>query len=152
MWKDMNIKHSLLSPLQSMGKHFCKEARSFAWGNKPFWANLWGNVLRGDKWSDRTSGGESMVKRFQRSSEVSFPLIDPELRYWYIIWKVNTISRGLNLKNTFCTPLGLGISCKACLFLREIFSAVKKWSREKFIFHAIVLELYPLWWKFYWLI
>ena len=28
---------------------------------------------------------------------------------------------------------------------------IKKWSREKFIFHAIIPALYTLWWKFYWL-
>ena len=36
------------------------------------------------------------------SSQVSFPLIDPDLGYGYIIWKVNTTNRGMNLKNTCC--------------------------------------------------
>ena len=35
-------------------------------------------------------GGKLMVKRFQMLSQVSFPLIDPDVGYWYIIWKVNT--------------------------------------------------------------
>ena len=44
-----------------------------------------------------------MVKKFQRSSQVTLPLIDPDPGYWYIIRKVNNTNRGLNLKNTFCT-------------------------------------------------
>ena len=39
-----------------------------------------------------------MVKRFQRSSQVSFPLINPHTM-----------------------PLGLGILCKACLLFFKIF-------------------------------
>ena len=35
----------LLSPLQSMGELF--SLKSFAWGNKLFWANLLGDVLHG---------------------------------------------------------------------------------------------------------
>ena len=51
----------------------------------------------------RYARGKLMVKSFQRTSQVSFPRVDPDLGYWYIIWKVNTTNRGLNLKNTFCT-------------------------------------------------
>ena len=47
-------------------------------------------------------GGMLMVKRFQMLSKLVFPLTDPDLDYWYIIWKVNTTNRGLNLKKTFC--------------------------------------------------
>ena len=36
--------------------------------------------------NDQIKQGENlMVKRFQRSSQVSFHLIDPDLGYWYII-------------------------------------------------------------------
>ena len=44
-----------------------------------------------------------MVKRFQRSSQVSFPLIGSGLGYSYIISNVNTTNIGMNLKNTFST-------------------------------------------------
>ena len=47
-------------------------------------------------------GSKLMAKKFQRSSEV-FPLIDSNLGYWYIILKVNSTNRGLNLKSIFCT-------------------------------------------------
>ena len=51
--------------------------------------------------NDQIKQGEKlMVKRFQRSSQVMFHLIDPDQGYWYIIWKLNTTNRGLSLKNT----------------------------------------------------
>ena len=58
------------------------------------------------------------VKRFQMlSCSVSFTLT-LTLGYWYIMWKVKTRNRGMNLKSTLCTiPLEVGISCKACPFL-----------------------------------
>ena len=99
--KDMKIKHSVSSPpLQSIGELFSQ--KSFAWGNKHFGANLlgcftWGIMIRSCK------GGRLMVKRFQKLSRVIFPIIDLDLGYSHIIWKVNTANRGLNLKNTFCT-------------------------------------------------
>ena len=49
-----------------------------------------------------TQGSKLMAKRFQRSIEV-FPLINSNLGYWYIILKVNSTNRGLNLKSIFCT-------------------------------------------------
>ena len=33
----------------------------------------------------------------------SYLHVDPDLRYWYNIWKVNTTNRLLNLKKTLCT-------------------------------------------------
>ena len=40
--------------------------------------------------NDQIMQGEKlMVKMFQRPSQVSFPLIDADLYYWYIICKVN---------------------------------------------------------------
>ena len=57
--------------------------------------------------NDQIKQGENlMVKRFQRSSQVSFHLIDPDLGYWYIIRKVNTTNRGLSLKNTGTLCIG----------------------------------------------
>ena len=70
--------------------------------NKPFWANLWRILYMGTN-DQIMQGWKLMVKRSQRSSQVSFLLIDSDLGYWYIIWKVSTTNRGLNLKNTFCT-------------------------------------------------
>ena len=57
-----------------------------------------------------------MVKRFQIFSQVSFPLIDFDMGYLYIILIVKTADRELNLKNAFCTLcLWSWVSCKACL-------------------------------------
>ena len=55
------------------------------------------------------------VKRSQKLFHVQFPLCWLYLVYWYIIWKVNTRNRGMNLKNNLCTmPQGVGMSCKVC--------------------------------------
>ena len=61
-------------------------------------------------------GGKLMVMTFQRSSQVSFTLIYPDLGYWSIIWKVNTTNMRVNLKNTSAhMPLVVEISSKAFL-------------------------------------
>ena len=71
----MKIKHSVSSSLykESIGKDFLQ--KRFAWGNKRFWANIWGTN------DEIMQVGKLMVKRFQRSSQVSFPLIDLDLGY-----------------------------------------------------------------------
>ena len=47
MGKDLKIEQCVSSsPLESMGELFSK--KGFAWGNKSFWINLWGDVLNGD--------------------------------------------------------------------------------------------------------
>ena len=43
MAKDVKIKHSAPLPTTKYGEHFWQ--KSFAWGNKRFWANLWGDAL-----------------------------------------------------------------------------------------------------------
>ena len=93
---------------------------------------VWGNFFRkkalhgetnvfekiyGRKFYIRTNdqimkGGKLMVQRFQRSRQVVFPLIDPDLGYCYIIWK--------HLLHTM--PLRLGISSIACLLFSKTFS------------------------------
>ena len=46
----------------------------------------------------------------------SFCYVDSDPGYWYVIWKVNTRNRVINLRITLCTnmPLWVGISWKAC--------------------------------------
>ena len=55
-WEKIGRK-SIVSPLPlpSMGEHF--SYKSFAWRNKRFWANWWGDVLYGDWWSDHAREG-----------------------------------------------------------------------------------------------
>ena len=48
-------------------------------------------------------GGSSWLRGFNGRVKLVFPIIDPDLGYWYIIWKVNTTNRGLNFTNTLCT-------------------------------------------------
>ena len=110
MRKNMKIKHSVSAPPTNYGWTFVIKKVCIAWvGNKRGMFKL-GLMIRSCK------GGREvlMVKRFQRSSQVSFSLIEPELAYWYI-WKVNATNRGLSLKNTVCVLFFL----KACLFLKN---------------------------------
>ena len=58
-------------------------------------------------------------------SQVSFPLIDPDVGYWYIIWKVNTTPEIRDW--IWKTPSahyasGVGISYKSCLLFKTFFS------------------------------
>ena len=50
--------------------------------------------------------------------------VDPDLRYWHNNWKVNTINKGLNLKNTLCKLCltGWSFNAQPALFF-NIFSS-----------------------------
>ena len=56
-----------------------------------------------------------MIKRFQRSIQVIFSFIDPDLGYW----KVNTTGIELNLLD-FSMPLGLRFHVKPAFFFKKI--------------------------------
>ena len=61
-----------------MGELFHKKALH---GRKNFLGQIsWGMFYMGTN-DQIMQGGKLMVKRFQRSSQVSFPLIDPDLGY-----------------------------------------------------------------------
>ena len=84
-------------------------------------------------------GRELMVKRLQRSSQVSFPLIDSDLAYWYIIWKVNTTNRALIFKNTFCILClwGWGFHVKSVFFFKTrlvVNCCLMSWGSFKFAY------------------
>ena len=119
MGKDMKIKHSVSSRPAKYGECFRKKALL---GRIHFLGQIYGRMFYMGTNDQIMQGGKLMVKRFQRSSQVSFPLIDPDLGYWYIIWKVNTTNRGLNLKNTFCTLClwGWGFHVKSVFFFKKI--------------------------------
>ena len=112
----MKIKHSASTPPYKL---FCKKALhgktnflgQICWGMFYMWTN-----------DQIIQGGKLMVKRFQKSSQVSFPLIDPDLGYWYIVWKIKTTNRGLNFKITFCILCfwGRGFLVKPVFFLKKI--------------------------------
>ena len=55
-------------------------AKKLCMGSKLFWANLWGVFYMGTN-DQILQGGKLMVQRFQRPSQVSFPVIDPDLAY-----------------------------------------------------------------------
>ena len=84
-------KDSVSSPLYKVWRKFFR--KNALHGEKTFYMGTNVQIMQ---------RGNLMVKRFQRSSQVSFFLIDPDLSYWYIISKGNITNRGLNLKNTFC--------------------------------------------------
>ena len=67
-----------LFSLQSMAELFSQ--KSFAWGKKRFWANLWEMFYMGTN-DQIMQGGKLMIERFQRPSQFSLPLIDPDLGY-----------------------------------------------------------------------
>ena len=99
--------------------------RSFKWGNKIWGCFTWGLLIRSCKWGEKVPQMHFPViwtlnpKNFSGHSGKHIwkailtslknygpnygPLVDPDLGYWYIIWKVNTTNRGLNLKNAFCS-------------------------------------------------
>ena len=88
-----------------MGNFFHKKA--LHWG-----INYFGKIFEGCfTWGlmIRPCKGRSYecLRGFKGRVKLVFPLIDPDLGYWYIIWKVKITNRGLNLglnlKNTFCT-------------------------------------------------
>ena len=117
----MKIKHSVSSPPAKYGECFRKKALL---GRIHFLGQIYGRMFYMGTNDQIMQGGKLMVKRFQRSSQVSFPLIDPDLGYWYIIWKVNTTNRGLNLKNTFCAIClwGWGFHVKSVFFSKKNYS------------------------------
>ena len=97
-------------------------------------------------------GRKLMVKRFQRSSQVSFPLMDPDLGYWYIIWKVNTTNRGLNLNNTFCTLCiwDWGFHAKSVFFFIKtvvVTYSLMSWLKASFRFMCLRARLMEKWVK-----
>ena len=121
MGKDMKIKHSVSSPPAKYGECFRKKALL---GRIHFLGQIYGRMFYMGTNDQIMQGGKLMVKRFQRSSQVSFPLIDPDLGYWYIIWKVSTTNRGLNLKNNFWTLClwGSGFHVKSVSFFKKNYS------------------------------
>ena len=118
MGKDMKIKHSVSSPPAKYGECFRKKALL---GRIHFLGQIYGRMFYMGTNDQIMQGGKLMVKRYQRSSQVSFPLIGPDLGYWYIIWKVNTTNWGMNFKSTFCTLClwGWRFHVKAAFFLKK---------------------------------
>ena len=116
----MKIKHSAsTSPYKVWRNFFCKKALH---GETNFFGQIHGGMFY--MWTNDQiiQGGKLMVKRLQKSSQVTFPLIDPDLGYWYLVWKINTTNRGLNFKNTFCilSLWGRGFLVKPVFFLKKI--------------------------------
>ena len=96
--------------------------------------------------------GPLISKRFQRSSKVSFPLIDPDLGYWYIIWKVTTTNRELNLQNIFCALCfwGWGFHVKPVFFFKRflvVTFSLMFWLYAFFRFTYLLARLMEKWVK-----
>ena len=130
--ESMKIKHSVSSSLYKVwGNVFRKKAlhgRTKVLDKFMGESFTWGLMIRPCK-------GELINKRLQRSRQVSFPLIDPNLGDWYIIWKL-TPQIGIEFeKHLFHTmPLLLWISCKACpLFFL---------NRGDLFFDALIIGLF----------
>ena len=83
MRKDLKTKHSVSSPpYEVWGKLFHKKALHGK-------TNFFGQIFRGMFYmgtnDQMMQKGKLMVTRFQRLIQVSFPYIDPDLGYLYII-------------------------------------------------------------------
>ena len=78
MGKDMKIKHSVSSPPAKYGECFRKKALL---GRIHFLGQIYGRMFYMGTNDQIMQGGKLMVKRFQRLSQVSFPLIDPDQSY-----------------------------------------------------------------------
>ena len=75
----MKIKHSVSSPSYKIwGNFFRKKALH---GGTNVFAQIYGEMFHVGTNDQIMQRGELMVKRFQRPSQVSFPLIDPDLSY-----------------------------------------------------------------------
>ena len=57
MGKDMKVNHSVSSPPKKYGATFFVKKLCMV---ELFWANLWGDISYGDKWSDH-AGGEKLT-------------------------------------------------------------------------------------------
>ena len=124
MESDLKIQHSVYStPYKVWGTFFKK--KSFAWRTNFFGQIFWGMFYIGT--NDQIM--QEWLRGFKGRVKLICPFIDPDLGYWYIIWKVNTTSRGLNLKNTFCTLClwGWGFHVKSVFFFLK-----KKYSGDLF--------------------
>ena len=125
-----------MSPLppKKYGRTFL--AKKLCMGEQTFFGKFmggcftWGLMIRSCK------GGSYLLRCFKGRVKLVFPLIVPDLGYWYIIWKVNTTNRGLKLKNTFWT---------LCLwvwdFMLSLSSFFKKISGDLF-FDVLIIGLF----------
>ena len=81
--KYVNVKHRVSSlPYKVKGKFFCKKALH---GATNVLDEIYGEIFYMGTNDQIMQGGKLMDQRFQRSSQVIFPLIDPDLCYIYII-------------------------------------------------------------------
>ena len=67
MGKYMKIKNSVSSTPPKYGGFF--SYKDFAWGNKLFWANLWGIVLHRDLMIRSCMGGRKVSKKVYKIME-----------------------------------------------------------------------------------
>ena len=148
----MKIKHNVSSHpslYKVLGNFFCK----ISWNRKTiFFGQIYGRMFYMGTNDQIMQGGKLMVKRFQRSSQVSFPHIDLCLGYWYIIWKANTTNKGLSLKNTFCTLFlwGWGFHVKPVFFFKKflvVICSLVSWLEGSFRFTYLWTRVMEKWIK-----
>ena len=86
MGKDMKIKNGNSSPsTKYWGTFFIKKALH---GGANFFGQIYGGMFYMGTNDQIMQRGKLMVKRFQRLSQVSFPLIDPDLGIDILIEKL----------------------------------------------------------------
>ena len=106
----------------------------------------WGLTIRS------TKGGSQWLRGFKDRVKLAFPLTNPDLGYGYIIWKVNTTNRGMNLKNTLCTICiwGWGFHVKPVFFFKALLivtCSLMSWLKDSFTFTYLWTRLMEKWVK-----
>ena len=81
--KGMKIKNSISSPPTKHEETFF--VKNLCMTEQTFWGQMYRGMFYMGTNDQILQGGELMVKRFQRSSQLSFRLIEPDLGYWYYL-------------------------------------------------------------------
>ena len=135
MGKDLKIKHSVSSSSYKVwGNFFHKKALH---GGTNFFWQIFGGIFYMGTNDQIMQGGSYWLKGLNVWFKLVFPIIYLDLCNWYIIWKVSTTNRGLNLKNTFCALClwGWGFHVKSVFFFK------KRCSGDLF-FDFLIIELF----------
>ena len=75
-------------------------------------------------------------KGFKCCFMFSYPHVDPDLGYWYIIWKVNTRNKGLNWKIPFAHYASGDVDS-----IQSLYSFLISWSGHLH-FDGLIIELH----------
>ena len=101
-------------------------------GKQTFLCKFFGRCFTRRRMIRSCKGESKWLRVFKGWAKLVFPLIYPDLGYWYVIWKVNTTNRGLNSKITFCTVYlwGWGFHVKSVFFFKKVIKVPILWCLD----------------------